>query len=178
MSTESDPNTESTGIDEAPDPDAAAEQRLAAARLGSKVELRSIRLTRLDYESPLAVIEADTEVSVSIEVSETLRDPDGEQHALNSEEPTFLTYRLQAELACSGASGDVIRAEICFEMTYELLSGNFPTQDEIDAFGAVSAAFSGFPYVRELIQNLTVRSELPPLTLGVMRSPLDRDADT
>jgi len=153
---------------------AAKAQRLAAARLGPRVELRIVRLTRLDYESPVPVVEPNTEVSLEIEVGAILPDEAKDRDDSKLEGSQMLPYRLKADLSCASEAGTAIRAEIWFDLVYEVLAGDPPTQEEIDAFGSVSAAFAGFPYLRELVQSLTVRSELPPLTLGVMRSPLDR----
>lgn len=50
-------------------------------------------------------------------------------------------------------------------------------EDQLQAFGEVSAVFSAFPYVRELVQSLTVRAGLPALVLGTLRAPIDPPSD-
>lgn len=45
--------------------------------------------------------------------------------------------------------------------------------DELDAFAKTTVQFALYPYARELVQSLTARLGIPPLTLGTMRLPLD-----
>jgi len=160
------------------------ERRNAAARVGPKVELKAVRLVKLDYESFASSIEPNTEVSVDIQVGEVQVEAADEAVARKSgtQSPDdgnacMLVYRLAAEVACSVEAVTILRSNVAFDLVYEVLTGIRPTEEEINAFGSVSAAFTGFPYLRELLQSLTVRSELPPLTLGVMRSPLDGDSE-
>ena len=47
------------------------------------------------------------------------------------------------------------------------------TSEELEAYGAVSVFFMVFPYVREVLQGLTVNAGLPPLLLKPMRIAFD-----
>jgi preprotein translocase subunit SecB len=48
--------------------------------------------------------------------------------------------------------------------------------DHLEAFGAFTGVFAAHPYVREALQNLTIRLGLPPLVLDVVRMPIDAPA--
>lgn len=170
-------DTESAGSEpQTSEPD----KRIAAARVGPIVELRSVRLAKLEYESSISSPKAEAAVSIEIHVGEVLS---GATERVASEEPETeapeceLVYRLSADVSADFEDESILHAKIEFDLVYEVLTGVRPTEEEVDAFGSVSATFTGFPYIRELVQSLTVRSELPPLVLGVMRSPLDAEHD-
>jgi hypothetical protein len=48
-----------------------------------------------------------------------------------------------------------------------------PTADELTAYAVSTGQFALYPYVREYIYNVTGRLGLPPLTLGVLKAPID-----
>jgi preprotein translocase subunit SecB len=45
-------------------------------------------------------------------------------------------------------------------------------EDELSAYGATTARFLLYPFIREYIYDITGRLALPPLTIGVLSRPL------
>lgn len=64
----------------------------------------------------------------------------------------------------------ILRIHACFLAIYALEpsdSGTI-TPEQTDAFGKVNGLFNIWPYWRELVQSITTRMALPPLTLPVL----------
>lgn len=80
----------------------------------------------------------------------------------------------------------ILRIHASFLATYALEpsdSGTI-TPEQTDAFGKVNGLFNIWPYWRELVQSITTRMALPPLTLPVLhvmgnaqRDDVKNDAD-
>jgi len=64
----------------------------------------------------------------------------------------------------------ILRVHACFLAIYALEpSGSAAiTPEQADAFGKVNGLFNVWPYWRELVQSVTTRMALPPLTLPVL----------
>ena len=64
----------------------------------------------------------------------------------------------------------ILRVHACFLAIYALEpSGSAAiTPEQADAFGKVNGLFNVWPYWRELVQSITTRMALPPLTLAVL----------
>lgn len=45
-------------------------------------------------------------------------------------------------------------------------------EDELTAYGATTAKFLLYPFIREYIHDITGRLGLPPLTIGVLSRPM------
>ncbi|MGA2935730.1 MAG: hypothetical protein ABSF52_01340 [Syntrophobacteraceae bacterium] len=54
---------------------------------------------------------------------------------------------------------------VSFCVVYEIKDKYKPTDDETKAFGLTNAIFNAWPYVREMVQNLIVRMDLPAFVL-------------
>lgn len=70
---------------------------------------------------------------------------------------------------------EVLNASVTLRASYRLNNHLEVTDDDIEAFAKVSVTFSLHPYIRETLQNLTVRAGLPPFTLSSLKSPLDSE---
>lgn len=79
-----------------------------------------------------------------------------------------------AEAPSEGRPDDVLYSlNATYGANYSLSEPAGLETEHFEAFGQVSAVFTTYPYARELIQTLTARAGLPPLTLGLVRSPLE-----
>jgi preprotein translocase subunit SecB len=134
--------------------------RYRAAQVGAVAELNSISLRSVDARVPeLKAADGGVDLDVSWEAS------------FERSEPTLLRYEFH--LALGTTSGPDMHVDCTFELVYEVPAEVELDDEDLAAFGDVSVTFSAFPYARELVQNLTARASLPPLTLGTLRAPLD-----
>ncbi len=62
-----------------------------------------------------------------------------------------------------------VSIEATFELVYELPRSDEMTQSHFEAFAEINGLFNLWPFWRELVQNITMRMGLPPLTLPVRR---------
>lgn len=87
---------------------------------------------------------------------------------------------LLCQLGCTlritdqATSEPIMNASVTHIAVYLLGDGLQATDQEFGDFATVNAAFSLYPYLRESLQNLTVKGGLPPYILPPLRSPLDR----
>jgi hypothetical protein len=56
-------------------------------------------------------------------------------------------------------------------VVYKLPSSENIPDEQLHAFGSVSALLTAHPYVREAVQSITVRMGLPAITLDVLKVP-------
>lgn len=107
--------------------------------------------------------------------------------SLHANVETFLEWARESDLLhCQVSTGlkitdsedpvEVLNANVTYRASYLLANHLDVTDDDLEAFTKVSATFSLHPYIREALQNLTVRAGLPPFTLRILKSPLDSDA--
>jgi hypothetical protein len=149
------------------------EDRARAARVGPKVDLLDVRLVAVRSELHAVVHDTLLDAEVEFDVS------------VNAQGQVAL-YNVHAHAELSAASdaertddredglpeGLVFSADVNFLLVYEV-QGQQPLEaEDLEAFGNVSALFAAYPYLREQLQSLTVRSGLPPLTIGVYRLPV------
>jgi hypothetical protein len=85
-----------------------------------------------------------------------------------------VTYALDfGWLVHSGDEDDALFTGIAeFELSYGCAEDFTFDDEEAEAFGEASVLLSAYPFVRELVQSLTTRAGLPPLTLSTIRRPL------
>lgn len=63
-------------------------------------------------------------------------------------------------------------------VTYKRLAGPQPRPEEAEAFAKSQALLAGWPYLRELVQNMTARMGLPTESLPVLRLVLEAKRKT
>jgi preprotein translocase subunit SecB len=141
-----------------------SDPRTLAAEVGAKAELLGVALRSTNAElAPPDDVE-HLEMTVSWETSfERLAD-------------SHVAYRYRIAVTDAQTETFYVRAE--FALAYALGATSAFSDEQLDAFGDVSVAFSAFPYARELVQSLTSRASLPPLVLGTLRAPIDPPRDS
>lgn len=135
-------------------------ERQLAGKVGAVVDLERVSLRSVEAHLPdPALLNGQLELDVSWETS--------------VERPAPNLFRYRYRLALSTSSAHDLHIECDYELDYRVPDGTDVEEDALVAFGEVSAAFSAFPYARELVQSLTTRASLPPLILGTLRAPID-----
>lgn len=137
--------------------------RQRAGKVGRVASLRSISLRTLDARLP-ELDGSDGPIDLDVSWETTLR----------PSQPTLITYVFH--LSVGTASGRDLHVDCEFELEYSLPEEADVDDEDLEAFGDISATFSAFPYARELVQSLTARASLPPLVLGPLRAPIDPPA--
>lgn len=137
--------------------------RERAAKVGAVANLRTVSLRSVEAHLPAPEqIDGPIELDVSWEA------------AAESPGPGELRYSYRLAVAAPAAHDFHIECE--FELDYLVPEEFEASDDDLTAFGDISASFSAFPYARELVQSLTTRAALPPLVLGTLRAPIDPPA--
>lgn len=138
--------------------------QLSAAAVG-RLELQSVLLGRSTAEILTVGVEPPFEVTTSA----------SGQWGVSGDGTAFqarVDVALQAK-ATSDADAVVWRIEASHWLLYSIAPGVPLERDQLDAYAATGAVFSAWPYVRELVQSLTHRMGVPPLTLPLLKTPLD-----
>jgi hypothetical protein len=132
-----------------------------AARLGGVAHLTAVRLRRCTFE----LLDPSPEGPFSADVGLRLHwHGDG----------AMAVYFLDVEVDGTAVGGELfLRSEVSFVIAYELPGDQEFEDGDFEAFGNITAAFTGFPYVRELIHSLTARAGIAGLQLDVLRFPLE-----
>jgi Preprotein translocase subunit SecB len=155
--------------------DLSVAQQLAA-RLAGMTDIRDVRLLKtfaeivsLPVEHPFLVYDLNSEAAVEYE-------PGGESFVVRG------TYRLFIKSTSNATGSDSDRpasavANIEFEhaalFVMNIEGREPPRAEELNAYAVSTGQFALYPYVREYISNLTTRLGLPPLTVGVLKLPVD-----
>ena len=132
---------------------------MLAAEVGAKVDLLTVELRSASAELTPPQHGEQIDMTVSWETSFE-RLPESQ-----------IEYRYRVAVVDGKTESFYVRAE--FALRYEIGGSLAFSDEQLQAFGEVSVAFSAFPYRAELIQSLTVRASLPPLVLGTLRAPID-----
>lgn len=138
--------------------DRASKRR--ALWLGARVRLVDLRLRRISIE--LHTPTPHGRIDLSLEVKPTVSRVD-----------QLAIYDLDYAVTALDIDGtDVFGGALSLSLIYELPEGSVSDED-LAAFGTVCVLFAAHPYLREILQSLTGRMGLPPLTLDLMQLPLD-----
>lgn len=132
---------------------------LLAGSVGAKAELQDIAVTGLhaDFSRPA------NDTAGNVEVSWVL--------TWCREGSDVLIY--DSAFTAADTVAKVLEVRLTLEARYRVGDLEGYSSEHLDAFGQVSVLFTLWPYVRELLQSLTVRAGLPPLVLHTLRTPID-----
>lgn len=169
-----------------PTPDAEVSLRQQAARLSGHVELRDIRTFALSavahsLPEPNRYLRFDLEPAISYDLDEDVLVVQGE-YALSIRETPRDAEGLDAgELQAANSNDDnPIIADLTFSLaalyTLRAPEGDTFSDDECYAFAQTTGQFALYPYVRQLVADLTTRLQFPPLTLPLFVLPLPNPA--
>jgi preprotein translocase subunit SecB len=130
-----------------------------AARIGAKVNLLDVRLTR----ASAVVLGAHTEGHLHADIENTYNWV-LEVVTLVCEVGCEVRIRMEAD------TDALFECNAAFAAFYQLPDGFEADEDEYEAFASTSATFSLHPYLREMVQSLTMRAGLPPFALPTLRA--------
>lgn len=150
-----------------------------AARLAAITDIRDIRLlksrvemVRSPADSPFLAYHLDSESAVEYE-------PGTESFVVRGTYRVSITSSSTADAGNGFTSDDSNStvARIEFEQAalfvMEIEGGQPPNADELNAYAVSTGQYALYPYAREYISDLTMRLGLPPLTIGVLKIPLN-----
>ncbi|MEU8014598.1 protein-export chaperone SecB [Micromonospora parva] len=131
-----------------------------AARVAANAELRDVRATEL---------QADL---ISIPESDDLTFEVATESAYSSiSDEGRCVYRLRVAVVAREGEEEVFKAQVTMAALYSLPPD--ASDDELRAFGDVTAALALYPYVRAAIQDLAARTGIPSVTLPVYQVALE-----
>jgi preprotein translocase subunit SecB len=134
-----------------------------AARVASVVHLRDIRLIELDFE--LHPIQSTGTFDVRL----------GADARFHQDEDALIytvAFDVSAHVSTDPEADALFSCHVGYLVDYEIVAIEDVSDEAYEMFGRVSAVFSTYPYVREVVQSMTGRAGLDPLVLDVIRSPL------
>lgn len=135
--------------------------------LVKSAELETITLTRINMDTPVAMTDRGGHLDINLNISgevETggVSDADGR-------------YRVDVRVSITGTphddggeETDGSKMELLYQTVYKLSSIEDWPQEQFDYFNMNCAGYHTWPYIRELIHNLTARSPIPPITLPML----------
>ena len=148
--------------------------RLQAARVGGQAELKDIRTRRLSATLEAPPLPAHR---LSFDFHTDLKHGRAEEGFFVEASYTLHAYQ-RPEASPEADRGDPF-AILEFELfaVYDLPipeCGDYENE-ELGAFTNTTAQFALYPFAREIVHDLTHRLGIPPLTMGTMRLPLERE---
>jgi preprotein translocase subunit SecB len=134
-----------------------------AAKIVPFVELKDIFMLEGDFFRSREFLDEAKSVDLKFDISTKVTDYD-KKH---------LEIGVHLLLSSTDCKTDVkhfqVRASYC--LTYDISPKGRITKKDREAFGAVNGVYNCWPYWREFVQSATLRLNLPPLTLQVLRIP-------
>ncbi len=132
------------------------------------VEINDVRLLNITAEAPQHHDGSPLNVQCSVNDVSTSRTDDGKAIIVKA---AFEVTGRQGE---SAAAKPILKIAAIFLAIYSLPAECIFKPEALDAFGKTNGVFNIWPYWRELLQSITTRMGLPPLTLSVFRIPSDQ----
>jgi preprotein translocase subunit SecB len=136
-----------------------SETQRHAARLASKAKLLDVRATRLHADLVSIPESKELEFEVSLDSGYSDMGEDGR-----------CVYSLQTSV--TGREGEQNRFEAAVVIVGLYVLPTDASDDELRAFGEVTAALALYPYVRATVQDLAARLGIPDVTLPMYQVAL------
>ena len=146
---------------------ASVDPRVLAARLGAVVELLAIQLVKLTAERFDGDFEPAFVTNLTVQLS-AIREP--------AEQITF--QAIVGVEVVDGGQLPVTTLSCSYVVAYQVPADFEIHEEMIRAFGEVTVTFMLYPYLRELVNNITSRMGLPAFTLGALKRPLTLHEET
>ncbi|WP_151775063.1 hypothetical protein [Streptomyces abyssomicinicus] len=152
----------------AADPSVEASDALAAQvrELHERLHLSDVRVQRLKAEAfedpPVAVDRIQVRVS---------------PYEVRLEPPRLAARFTQTVTLRGGDEQPLAEVEVVLVIDYELDDGPAPSQEAVGAYVEHNSYFTAHPYLRETLQNATLKLGFEPVVLGVLSRDKDRPAE-
>jgi hypothetical protein len=137
----------------------------AVARVASVVHLDNVRLRAINALTNIV----DSQVrpaNLSMQYGAALDRRNAEQRTFTLAVDFVVTIR--ATDGAPDADPDVF-LKAAFELEYKLPETVEPSDDDITAFATTNGVYNAWPYLRELVQNTTIRMGLPAAVIPLYR---------
>jgi preprotein translocase subunit SecB len=129
---------------------------LAAGRIASRVEFRDIRLSEITAFAPTK--------------GDGALDPQIEHHCrLTKHDGDLLEVLCSYELRVASGGNELLRADIKFLASYTLLGDGPADPNDLDHFAFTNGTYHSWPFVRQLVFDLTARMGYAPYNLPVFK---------
>jgi preprotein translocase subunit SecB len=139
-----------------------AEARLLAAQVGPSAEIEAIVLREVQWKA----YELGFDLSEAIDVIPEFNMAHGQRNSV-------VRYKVNSKLTGRVHAGEVFRLEATHEAFFKLDESRTFTEDALGAYGAVTVFFMVFPYIRQVLHELTGNAGLPPVLLKPFLVPID-----
>jgi len=128
----------------------------AAARISSRVEFRDIRLNEISASSPMRS-HGDLEPLIQHRCAATKHEGD------------LLEVTCSYELRVKAGGDEVVKADLSYLVSYTLLGEDPVDQNDLEQFAFANGTYHSWPFVRQLLFDLTSRMGYPPYSLPVFK---------
>lgn len=142
-----------------------------SGRLGSHMSLVRVALTQVEFR---LLKDWDTEARYRVDTTPELAWERGDDDWIGYQ------FDFSWQVGEKDADEPLFTGLAQYQLVYEHPEDFAFEDDEAEAFGQTSVQLTVHPFVRELVQSLTTRAGLPPLTIPTIRQPLapgDTDTD-
>ena len=129
---------------------------VAAARVAKRVELREIRLSEISASSPSAY-HGPLHPEVNHDCSPTMHD----DHHIE----VLCSYNFLVK----SDGDDVAKADFKYVISYEIVGDGGVEEADLQHFAFANGTYHSWPFVRQLVFDLTARMGFPPYTLPVFQ---------
>jgi preprotein translocase subunit SecB len=129
---------------------------VAAGRIASRVEFREIRLIELKASSPVKTL--------------GMLEPKIDHHcSLKKHEGEALEVLCSYQLRVTSGEDELLKADLDYLICYSLLGEEPVDADDLDHFAFTNGTYHSWPFVRQLVFDLTARMGYPPYNLPVFK---------
>ena len=128
----------------------------AAGRIASRVEFREIRLSEINASGPIK--------------GQGPLEPHIDHHCkLTKHEGDLLEVLCSYELRVASDGDELLTADIKYLASYTLLGDEPVDANDLDNFAFTNGTYHSWPFVRQLVFDLTARMGYPPYNLPVFK---------
>ncbi|HYN08046.1 MAG TPA: hypothetical protein VES67_11700 [Vicinamibacterales bacterium] len=127
-----------------------------------RVEIRDIRLVGLSASLK----------SAPAPKSQTSVDLDHEVASERAQDGVLFIARVRFKLSASGTgeeAAEFMNLKAAFQLLYSVEGPDSVEDDQLIAFGEINAVHTAWPYFRELVQNISGRMALVPMTVPLLK---------
>lgn len=127
----------------------------AAARIASRVEFRDIRLSEISAASPMKGL--------------GVLEPKIEHYCTPRHEGAFLEVLCAYNIRVMSGNDEPLNADLKYLISYALLGDEPINQSDLEHFASANGTYHSWPFVRQLLFDLTARMGYPPYNLPVFK---------
>lgn len=132
-----------------------------AGEVAQQVQIHAVDLVELACRNEGGA-EPDSPLEVSIETATSF-------HFIADDSILLVDARCVMNAGGKNLQDPVVQVAATFRLVYQISDPEGFTDEHYAAFAEINGMFNLWPYWRELVQNVTLRMGLPPLTLPVRR---------